>query len=402
MKTQTVQLSQSKINASLSAITAARQLSPSLRRRAVETDNLRRLPKENIVDMKASGLFRILQASRNGGWQLDFHTHLDVVEEVASACGASGWCLGVLQIHSWLAGLMSQQAQDEVYSDDSNALIAAVLVARGTATQNSDGYCISGFWPFGSGSEHSDWVILGASVEDKNGNEIDQGVFLMPTSEIEINDDWYVAGLRGTGSCSLVATDVKVPIHRYLSTVEGRLGKTPGAHLHEGTLFQSPLTPCLSIALCGPAVGIAEGAIRDFISHVPGRSNPQLRGAAQIESPLTHKTVAEAKASVDAARMLLHRAADDIELAAGNGGEMRIEVRTRIRMDCAYAVRLCMNAGEMIFLATGGSGLADTNPIQRAWRDLHAINQHALLQLQTNAEIYGRTILGLDPGSDIL
>jgi len=61
-----------------------------------------------------------------------------------------------------------------------------------------------------------------------------------------------------------------------------------------------------------------------------------------------------------------------------------------------------MNAGEAMFLVSGGSGLAETNPVQRAWRDLHAINQHALLQLSTNAEIYGRTILGLEPGSDIL
>ena len=61
-----------------------------------------------------------------------------------------------------------------------------------------------------------------------------------------------------------------------------------------------------------------------------------------------------------------------------------------------------MEAGEEVFLACGGSGLSVKNPIQRAWRDLHAINQHALLQLSTNAEIYGRTLLGLEPGTDIL
>lgn len=402
MNTQVESIVPNTLNDSVSIIAAARQLAPALRQRAAETDALRRLPNENIADMKAAGLFRTIQASRCGGWQLDFHTHLDVVEAIASGCGASGWCLGVLQIHSWFAGLMSQQAQDEVYAEDPNSLIAAVLSVRGKAKRTSAGYRVSGFWPFGSGSEHSDWVILGAGVEDSNGEEIDQGVFLIPISEIEIRDDWRVAGLRGTGSCSLAVTDVDVPLHRYLSTLEGRHGKTPGAHLHKGTLFQSPMTPCLSIALCGPAVGIAEGAIRDFIGYVPDRTNPHLRGAAQLESSLTHQNVAEAKASVDAARMLLHRAADDIEVAAGNGGDMPVDIRARIRMDCAYAVRLCMEAGEMIFLATGGSGLAETNPIQRAWRDLHAINQHALLQLQTNAEIYGRTILGLEPGSDIL
>lgn len=386
----------------VSAIAAARTLAPTLRDRAAETDALRRLPEENVADMRAAGLFRVIQPARCGGWQMDFHAHLDVVEEISAGCGASGWCLGVLQIHSWVAGLLSQQAQDDIYGADQDTLIVAVLNARGEAVRGGNGYRVSGFWPFGSGSEHSQWAILGARVLDEDGEVADEGCFLIPTSEIEIKDDWRVVGLRGTGSCSLVVKNVDVPAHRFISFIDGRAGKTPGGHLHDGTLYKAPLAPSLAIALCGPAVGIAEGAINDFIGYVPGRTNPQLRGAAQIDSPLTHQTVAEAKAQVDAARMLLHRAADDIHEAAENGGEMPVEIRARIRMDSAYAVRLCMKAGEAIFLASGGSGLAESNPVQRAWRDLHAINQHALLQLPTNAEIYGRTILGLDPGSDIL
>ena len=352
--------------------------------------------------MRAAGLFRVIQPARCGGWQMDFHAHLDVVEEISAGCGASGWCLGVLQIHSWVAGLLSQQAQDDIYGADQDTLIVAVLNARGEAVRGGNGYRVSGFWPFGSGSEHSQWAILGARVLDEDGEVADEGCFLIPTSEIEIKDDWRVVGLRGTGSCSLVANNVDVPAHRFISFIDGRAGKTPGGHLHDGTLYKAPLAPSLAIALCGPAVGIAEGAINDFIGYVAGRTNPQLRGATQIDSPLTHQMVAEAKAQVDAARMLLHRAADDIHEAAENGGEMPVEIRARIRMDSAYAVRLCMEAGEAMFLASGGSGLAESNPVQRAWRDLHAINQHALLQLPTNAEIYGRTILGLDPGSDIL
>ena len=386
----------------VSAIAAARTLAPTLRDRAAETDALRRLPEENVADMRAAGLFRVIQPARCGGWQMDFHAHLDVVEEISAGCGASGWCLGVLQIHSWVAGLLSQQAQDDIYGADQDTLIVAVLNARGEAVRGGNGYRVSGFWPFGSGSEHSQWAILGARVLDEDGEVADEGCFLIPTSEIEIKDDWRVVGLRGTGSCSLVANNVDVPAHRFISFIDGRAGKTPGGHLHDGTLYKAPLAPSLAIALCGPAVGIAEGTINDFIGYVPGRTNPQLRGAAQIDSPLTHQTVAEAKAQVDAARMLLHRAADDIHEAAENGGEMPVEIRARIRMDSAYAVRLCMEAGEAMFLASGGSGLAESNPVQRAWRDLHAINQHALLQLPTNAEIYGRTILGLDPGSDIL
>ena len=385
-----------------SLIAAARALAPGLRARAAETDALRRLPDENVAEMKQAGLFRVIQPERSGGWQMGFHAHLDVVEEIAAGCGSSGWCLGVLQIHSWVAGLLTEQAQKDIYDADPDALIAAVLNARGKARKTDNGYAVEGFWPFGSGSEHSSWMILGAQVLGDDDAVLDEGCFLIPAADVEIKDDWRVAGLRGTGSCSLVVKGADVPAHRFISFTEGRGGKTPGAHLHDGTLFDAPLAPPLAIALCGPAIGIAAGAIRDFIEYVPGRTNPHLRGAAQIDSPLTHQTVAEAQVQVDMARVLLHRAADDIHAAAENGGQMSTEGRARIRMDSAYAVRLCMDAVESIFLACGGSGLAEKHPVQRAWRDLHAINQHALLQLTTNAEIYGRTLLGLDPGSDIL
>ncbi|MEE2662317.1 MAG: acyl-CoA dehydrogenase family protein [Pseudomonadota bacterium] len=387
---------------SAALISRARDLAPTLRERAMEADNIRKLPRENVTALQKNGLFKVIQPERCGGWQMDFHTHLNVVEEISVGCGSTGWCLGVLQIHSWVAGLMDERAQDDIYSTNPDALIAAVLVARGTARSHGSGYVVEGFWPFGSGSEHSDWLVLGAKVINADGSTQDEGCFLIPSGEVEIKDDWRVAGLRGTGSCSLVAKSVEVPEHRFISFLEARKGNTPGGGLHAGTLFKSPLGPPLALALCGPAVGIAEGAIKDFIDYVPGRTNPHLRGAAQLDSPLTHATVGEAKVKVDAARHLLHRAADDIHESAERNGRMTRSARARIRMDCAFAVRLCLEAGEEIFLACGGSGLAESNSIQRAWRDLHAINQHALLQLQTNSQIYGRMLLGLEPGTDIL
>jgi 3-hydroxy-9,10-secoandrosta-1,3,5(10)-triene-9,17-dione monooxygenase len=128
---------------------------------------------------------------------MDFHAHLDVVEEVAAGCGSSGWCLGVLQIHSWIAGLLSEQAQKDIYDDDPDALIAAVLNPRGKARKTDGGYVVEGFWPFGSGSEHSSWMILGAQLLDDDHAVLDEGCFLIPATDIEIKDDWRVAGLRG-------------------------------------------------------------------------------------------------------------------------------------------------------------------------------------------------------------
>lgn len=383
-------------------IAAARALAPRFQERAAETDAHRRMLDSNVQDLKDAGLFRVLQPERCNGWEMDFHTHLDVVEEIAIGCTSTAWCLGVLQIHSWVAGMLSEDAQADIYADNPDALIAAVLNPRGTARRDGDDYVLEGFWPFGSGSEHSEWFVLGARVLDDDDAVIDEACFTVPVSDIEFKDDWRVAGLRGTGSCSLTGKNIRVPAHRYISFTEARKGTNPGADLHDGTLYRAPLVPPLALALCGPAVGAAEGALRNFIAQVPERTNPQLRGAAEIDSPLVHQIVAEARTSIDAARVLLHRAADDIHTAAEANGEMTEFVRSRIRMDCGFAVTLCLEAVEKVFLAAGGSSLSEKNPIQRAWRDVHAVNQHAMLQLKTTAEIYGRTLLGLDPGTDVL
>ncbi len=71
-------------------------------------------------------------------------------------------------------------------------------------------------------------------------------------------------------------------------------------------------------------------------------------------------------------------------------------------MDCAYAVRLCLESTELLYLASGGAGLAETNAIQLAARDLHAVNMHGLLAMKTNLETYGRALLGLPPNTPVL
>ncbi len=360
------------------------------------------MSRQTVADLKAAGLFRVLQPERCGGWEMDFHTHLDVVEEIGKGCASTAWCVGVLHIHSWLVGMLSREAQDDIYESNPDALVAAVLSPAGTARFSNGRYVLEGFWPFGSGCEHSDWVILGARVVDENGQEQDESCFAVPITDIAIKDDWQVSGLRGTGSCSLTGRKISVPEHRHISFRRARLGETPGGRIHDGSLYRAPLAPPLSLALCGPAVGLAEGAFRDFLESVPGRVNRHLRGARQLDSPLLHQRVADARARIDTARELLHRAAEDLEQAAGRDGLMTMKDRARIRMDCAYSVRLCREAVEALFLVSGGSALAESNPLQRAWRDVYAICQHATLQFGTNTEIYGRSLLGLDPGTDIL
>ena len=277
-----------------------------------------------------------------------------------------------------------------------------MIAPRGKATPAEGGYVLNGFWPFASGCQHSQWLLLGAQILDRAGAVVDEADLLVPTAEITIRDDWNVVGLRGTGSCSVVAKDVFVPRHRYLSLPGLIQGKTPGAALHDGSLYKSAAVPVLALALAPPALGMAEAALAAFQERLPGREIAYTNHIVQRDSPTTHRLIADAATRIHVARLLLHRCVDDIEAAAERGAMMEFATRARIRMDCAYAVRQCLEAVEPLFLACGGSGIGESNPVQRAWRDLHAVNMHGLLALETNQEMFGQVMLGLEPNTTLI
>ncbi len=148
------------------------------------------------------------------------------------------------------------RAQDEVYGSDPNTMISAVLAPRGKAVRRADGtWLLNGFWTFGSGCELSKWLLLGAEVFDESGEFLDLADFLIPTSDVEIKDDWYVAGLQGTGSCSLAVEDLEIPEHRYLSLLGLIARETPGMKEgYDGWLHRGEAVPVLALALCGGSI----------------------------------------------------------------------------------------------------------------------------------------------------
>jgi 3-hydroxy-9,10-secoandrosta-1,3,5(10)-triene-9,17-dione monooxygenase len=383
-------------------VARAASLVPTLRAREAEAEQFRRLPDANVAELRAAGLFKVLQPRRCGGFEMSLHTHIDTVAEIARGCGSTAWCMGVIHAHSWLVGSFPQEAQAESYCANPDAIICAVIAPRGKARAVAGGYRLDGFWPFASGCQHADWLLLGTEIADEGGTVVDAAELLVPARDIVIRDDWNVVGLRGTGSCSIVANDVFVPKHRYLSLPGIIAGEAPGAAAHDTSLYKGAAVPVLVLAITPAALGMAEAALAAFKERLPGREIAYTEHEIQIDSPTTHRQVADAATRIHVARLLLHRCADDIEAAAARGEMMEFTARARVRMDCAHAVRQCMEAAEILYLACGGSGIAETNPVQRAWRDLHAVNMHGALTLETNQVMYGRILLGLKPNTPLI
>jgi alkylation response protein AidB-like acyl-CoA dehydrogenase len=132
---------------------------------------------------------------------------------------------------------------------------------------------------------------------------------------------------------------------------------------------------------------------------VPGRPIPYTFYSKQSEAPVTHLRAGEAATKIEAAGIIAHSVADEIDEAARKGEDVSIETRMRLKAHAAYVSRLALEGVELLYLTAGGSAIAENSPLQRIARDVHAANLHGVICFETNTEAYGRTMFGLEPNN---
>jgi 3-hydroxy-9,10-secoandrosta-1,3,5(10)-triene-9,17-dione monooxygenase len=381
----------------------ARALVPSLRARATECEELRRVPDESIAELHKSGIFRMIQPKRVGGSELPYRALVDLCAILAEGCGSTSWVVANLASHHWMLAMWPERAQDEVWGESPDHLIGSALVfPSGKATAVADGYVLSGRWPFSSGVDPSRWNFVGGIVHDAKDKPVEQRCFLVAASDYRVIDTWYAAGLRGTGSKDIEMKDVFVPAHRSLpvtALVGG--GAAPGCAINPAPLYKLPVLGLFAFVVSGVSLGLARGAIGDFTQQMHARiatySGRRLADLANLQLK-----IGEASALADTAEALMLKDCDEAMAITQDGVAPAIEQKARWRRDGAYAASLCTEAVNLLFAATGGGGVYLDQPIQRAFRDAHAANAHYALSWDVNGTQWGRIALGLPAEAVVL
>jgi 3-hydroxy-9,10-secoandrosta-1,3,5(10)-triene-9,17-dione monooxygenase len=283
-----------------------------------------------------------------------------------------------------------------VLEADPDARLCGVVAPSSTARAVDGGLVVTGRWGFASACLHSQWALLGVPVVDASGQQIDQGLALIPMSDLTIEDTWYVAGMRGTGSNTLVAEDVFVPSHRILSVTRAIVGEYGTEHTDE-PVYRSAFVPVLSLVLVGPLLGLAKGALDDVkASLAKGKGISYTFYEKAIDSGSTQINVAEAASLVDTAELHTFRAADDIDRAARSGQYMDPLSRARVRMDVGVVARRTREAMDLLLSVHGAGSFAEANRLQIKWRDLETGSRHAVVNPSIAGEAYGRALLGVE------
>ncbi|MEU2682983.1 acyl-CoA dehydrogenase family protein [Streptomyces hygroscopicus] len=372
----------------------AAALRPLIAANADATDRERAVPAGNIDALAQAGLLSLMRPARYGGLQTDVRTLLEVSREIGYACGSTAWLTSLLNANAWFVGLFPAQAQDDVWAHRPGARVAGVVTPSGTAHVVEGGYRVSGRWVPASGCTHADWAVLGVTRPDAEGTADAVGIVLAPMSELTVEDTWFVAGMRGTASNTLIGEDLFVPAHRFHSVpdaIEGRYA-TP---FTDEALYRSPFVPTTALVLTGPQLGLAAAAVDLLITKAPQRGLTLTHYTVQAEAPTIQLAAAHAASHADSAQLHAYRAADDIDKAARTGEYPAYDTRARMRMDAGRAAVHAREAVRTVCSAQGASSFGDSNPLQRIWRDIETGSRHAVLSPEVAAEIYGTSLFGI-------
>jgi alkylation response protein AidB-like acyl-CoA dehydrogenase len=377
-------------------IQRAAAMRPILERNADTTDTLRRLADENLQALKDAGLCRMMVPARFGGYQTSIRTYVDVLAEVGRGCGSTSWVASLINVCAWLAGLFPERAQADIWGSNPEAWIAGSLAPNGEAVAVDGGWRVTGRWPWASGSMHAQWAACGIHMKNERGEWANFGLSLMPMSELRIEDTWFMAGMKGTGSNTIVAKDAFVPEYRFLPYPQAFGGKYRTEFTDE-IVYRVALVPVTVLILAPSQLGVARSALEHAIARAKTRGITHTNFATQAESSGFQMQIGEAAMKIDTATLHVQRAADDLDRAAADGRLLDLTERARVRIDTALAAKYCRDAVEVLVAAHGTSSLADSNRMQRLWRDVHTASHHAITEWQVNTEVYGRALLGVEP-----
>jgi indole-3-acetate monooxygenase len=356
----------------------------------------RRLPEDLARELAGAGFFRISLPEAYGGLDLSPIEALEILEELARADASVAWCVWNGNTH-WTAAQLAPEAARTVYADP-DVVTANSTRASGQAQLVAGGYRVNGRWSLVSGCELAAWMVLLSIVHEKGKPRLtpegapQSRFMLLPAASSEIIDTWTAGGLRGTGSHDVVVRDVFVP-RAYGSAFTD-------SHVLPEPRYRIPPFSRVIPGLGAMGLGIARTAIETLTELAVDK---QLQRTTQIlrEDHGAQIRVSQAESLVRSARLYLFDSLEELWSLVNTTGEAPMQARAQVRLAASHAVASAVEAVDLIYTAAGASALYTTSPIERAFRDVHAITQHIGVHPRV-LETTGRVLLGLEPDTPLL
>lgn len=380
------------------------EIAEQLASTADETERLGKLSDESVKLIRQAGVMRMLQPTDFGGYAAHPRDFAEAVMAVAKICGSTGWICGVGGVHPWEMALMDRKLQAEVWGENPETWIASPYAAQGVATPTDGGYTLKGRWNFSSGTDHCDWIFLGALVAGPDGKPaqpIKAMHVVLPRKDYTIvEDSWDVIGLSGTGSKDIIVDGAFIPEYRTIDSAQVAEGEAAAARAgRTETVYKIPFWAMFPLGITAAVIGISEGALAAHLDYQ--RCRVTAMGTKIKDDPYVLYAISEAAAEIAASRLQLLDGISRLYDLADAGRPITFEDRALVRRNQIRCAWRAVDAVDEIFARSGGNAARKHNPLQWFWRDAHVGLQHAIHTPGTVYHATALTTMGIEPPDNL-
>jgi len=368
-------------------LAAVEDVAPVLAAEADGAEEERHLTGRTIEALRGSKLLALKLPLELGGFEADNALQYEVIEKIAYHSTAAAWCMFIYtDILGKVAASLPQEGLTGLFeSSDLPLTCGGGGLIPGKLVPVEGGYRISGRWIYGSGSTGSEFfMVLG--MDDSGPGEPDLRLCVLPSSQMTVEDNWYVVGMRGTGSSDYHADDVFVP-----AAMTFPLGVPP---LRGGAIFQLGLMGYSAHTIASVAIG---GTLR-ALDELADMAATKARGYAGGKTMLADRSIFQAflgrsRLTLMAMRAMMLEVGERIIVDAERIGGNPLETEIESRAAACLATQTAVDIMSGIVRYAGGEGARQGHLIERTMRDVQMAQTHFYIN-DSSFELHGKAILG--------
>ena len=328
---------------------------------AAEIDRDHRFPYELLPKLAEMNLMGMPYPEKLGGAATDYVSYVIAVEEISRACASTGIILSAhTSLATWPIYKFGTETQRERYLPDmaSGRRLGAFALTEpaagtdaaagtATATLHADGYALNGSKMFITNAPYAEVYIVFAKTDPERGAR-GMSAFIVEKDSpgFSVGEAEHKLGIRGSSTPPVYFADCRIPREALLGE-EGEGFKIAMQTLDGGR-----------IGVSAQALGIAQAALDAAIAYAKER--------VQFGKPIASLQaiqwmIADMATEVDAARLLVYRAASCVD----NGRPYSTEGAMAKLFASETATKV---AGKAIQIH-GGYGYIESYPVERNYRD---------------------------------
>lgn len=343
------------------------------------------VPRDFIGMLKRTGLYRASTPEQFGGEPMPPADFMRRIERISAVDPATGWVASFGSSLVYFAAL-PVETQRSIYADGPDVAYAGGLFPMQEAERVDGGYLCTGRWQFASGCRGAD--ILGIGLAGGPETEGKPLTALVRPDQVEIIDNWDVAGMKATGSHAIRADRVFVP--EEMTFVRG------GEPQIDEPIVRYPALPYAAQVLAVVALGAARGAL-DHVREIGATRTSITGGPSKGDRPAYKDGLARAEADLRSARAFFFEITEEVWDLAVRDAEITMQHRALLRLAATQAARVGREATLAAFDLSGTGAIYESHPMQRYLQDSLVPAQHAMMQAGTY-EAAGALLMGLDAG----